>query len=282
MDGGILFKGITFSGHFFEMIIHQLAAGGAAALFADRVNQSQMEKQLTTSPAKPAPLPDCCCQPATNIISPSAKEDAGHWQCHCSKQCGLKSCVIINNPDMFHCMGLFMISSFLSAMNWVFPFFQLGRLCVALARGTQVCVITSVIRPGYGPPASKCTLCPIQRCRQQRRRMLTDYGFDDAARSLCFRGRYFWLRNNLLDLFNLSQTMTCCISVWCQHSYTPCVMSDHKHNKTQYTICDCLMYSFHYSSSVTVAPLHPGPLVYAHSDLEQKQMKEMNEFFSQC
>lgn len=44
-----MFKGITFSGHFFEMIIRQLAAGGAAALLADRVNQSQMEELLSAA-----------------------------------------------------------------------------------------------------------------------------------------------------------------------------------------------------------------------------------------
>lgn len=36
-----MFKGITFSGHFFEMIIHQLAAGGAAALFFGGRGQSE-------------------------------------------------------------------------------------------------------------------------------------------------------------------------------------------------------------------------------------------------
>lgn len=37
-----MFKGITFSGSFFEMIIHHHAAGGAAVLLASGVNQSQM------------------------------------------------------------------------------------------------------------------------------------------------------------------------------------------------------------------------------------------------
>ena len=124
------------------------------------------------------------------------------------------------------------------------------RLCVLVVRGTQVCVITSVIGPGYGPPASKWTLYPIQRCWQQRRPAPADYGFDDAARRLCFMGRYFWLRNNTLELFNLSRTMTCTICVWSHSQHSVChichVRDESILNKTN-TICiysdACIMLS---------------------------------------
>lgn len=95
-----------------------------------------------------------------------------------------------------------------------------------------MCVITSVIRPGYGPPASKWTLYPIQLCWQQRRQALADYGFDGAARSLCFMERYFWLRNNLLELFNLSGTMTCTISAW-SHTALVCHI---RHTRDEYIL----------------------------------------------
>lgn len=42
----------------------------------------------------------------------------------------------------------------------------------------------------------------IQSCAADNK-ALPDYGFDDGARRLCFMGRYFWLSNNLLELFNL-------------------------------------------------------------------------------
>lgn len=38
---------------------------------------------------------------------------------------------------------------------YALPSWVLCALCVLVVRGTQVCVITSVIRAGYGPPASK-------------------------------------------------------------------------------------------------------------------------------
>lgn len=47
---GVLFKGLTFSGRFFEMVIRHLAAGGAAVLPANGVNQSQMWAPHVDSP----------------------------------------------------------------------------------------------------------------------------------------------------------------------------------------------------------------------------------------
>lgn len=38
---------------------------------------------------------------------------------------------------------------------YALPSWVLCVRCVLVVRGTQVCVITSVIRAGYGPPASK-------------------------------------------------------------------------------------------------------------------------------
>lgn len=54
---GVLFRGRTFSGHFFEMVICHLAAGGAAVLLAEGVNQSQTwaPHRRLTGPFVPIP-----------------------------------------------------------------------------------------------------------------------------------------------------------------------------------------------------------------------------------
>lgn len=67
-------KVLTFSGHFFEMIIHYLAAGGAAVFLANRVNLCQMWEPLADSPD-----PLCQCLAAVG----SAKNTDGRvwgWQ----------------------------------------------------------------------------------------------------------------------------------------------------------------------------------------------------------
>lgn len=64
-------KGLTFSGHFFEMIIHYLAAGGAAVLLANRVNLSQMWEPLADSPDLP-----CQCLAA---VGPAKNADRRVW-----------------------------------------------------------------------------------------------------------------------------------------------------------------------------------------------------------
>lgn len=77
-----MFKGITFSEHFFEMIIPLLAAGGAATLPADRVNQSQMEEPLTASPEWSMPVSGpLVSAPTANIISTSGT-GSGRVRCH--------------------------------------------------------------------------------------------------------------------------------------------------------------------------------------------------------
>lgn len=80
-----MFKGITFSGHFFEMIIHQLAAGGAAALLADGVNQSQMEELLTASPGIWCQSLAAADRSATSRI-PATGNGSGHERCHSDEQ----------------------------------------------------------------------------------------------------------------------------------------------------------------------------------------------------
>lgn len=62
-------KGLTFSGHFFEMIIHYLAAGGAAVLLANGVNLSQIRQPFAGSP-----VPLCQCLIA---VSPAKNADRG-------------------------------------------------------------------------------------------------------------------------------------------------------------------------------------------------------------
>lgn len=132
------------------------------------------------------------------------------------QQCGLCSCSVMAMKDLgiFLCVYTALTKNACQTQAEFFCASPCCSVCVLVVRGTQVCVITSVIRPGYGPPASKWTLYPIQRRWQQRRLALADYVFDDAARRLYFMGRYFWLRNNSQELFNLSRTMTCTISVW--------------------------------------------------------------------
>lgn len=85
MDGGVLFKGITFSGHLFEMIIHRLAAGGAAALW-----QTGSIKVKWRSCSQIHLNSQCQClaaavSPATNII-PTAGKGSGHEGCLSDKQ----------------------------------------------------------------------------------------------------------------------------------------------------------------------------------------------------
>lgn len=64
-------KGLTFSEHFFEMIIHYLAAGGTAILLANRVNLSQMWELLADSPDLP-----CQCLTA---VGPAKNADRRVW-----------------------------------------------------------------------------------------------------------------------------------------------------------------------------------------------------------
>lgn len=61
--------------------------------------------------------------------------------------------MVMKAQDMFICVLVFGYSSELSF--FLSRFAKLQALCTRGERGTQVCVITSVIRPGYGPPASK-------------------------------------------------------------------------------------------------------------------------------
>lgn len=88
----------------------------------------------------------------------------------------------------------------LSDLNWGF-FVCTSSPCVVFPWRTQVCVITAVIRPGYGPPASDWTLSsPAWLTTKDAN--TADSACDDAVRRLCLMGRYFYVGYNLLELFN--------------------------------------------------------------------------------
>lgn len=71
--------------------------------------------------------------------------------------------MVMKDLGMFICVLVFTHSSDYTVdacqtqakFLYALPSCMLCVLCVLVVRGTQVCVITSVIRPGYGPPASK-------------------------------------------------------------------------------------------------------------------------------
>lgn len=159
--------------------------------------------------------PAAAVSPSSNIISPTGR-GSGREGCHTDgrilhrTQHGRRTCAVVDAnvyraPDYARLSRVFQC------------FLKLQSPHTSGEGGTQVCVITRVIRPGYGPPASKWTLDPIRRRWQQRRWALADDGFDDGARRLCFIGRYFWLKNNLLELFNMLRTIKCSVQCIITH-----------------------------------------------------------------
>lgn len=138
---GVLFKGLTFSGRFFEMIIRHLAAGGAAVLLANGVNQSQMWAPHVDSP-------DLSCQflATVRLARKSERRVRGWRAAGCSRK-GNSFAVEVVDVDMYLHKALN-----LAELNQVFV--CTSSPCVVFPWWAQVCVITTVIRPGYGPPAS--------------------------------------------------------------------------------------------------------------------------------
>lgn len=89
---GVLFKGRTFSGHFFEMIICHLAAGGAAVLSANGVNQSQ-----TWAPHVDSPDRSCQFLDTVRLARKSERRVRGWRAAGCSRKgnscCGACGCL---------------------------------------------------------------------------------------------------------------------------------------------------------------------------------------------
>lgn len=119
MDGGVLFKGITFSGHFFEMIIHQLSCS-----FFGRQGQSESNVEAAHSVTrKDTSVPCCCCQPChqCNLCC-----QYGDWTqrvpwSRFSVGRGLKSVVMdMKDGDMFVCISHSLAFKCLSEPNWEF------------------------------------------------------------------------------------------------------------------------------------------------------------------
>lgn len=99
MDGGILFKGITFSGHFFEMIIHQSAAGEAGALSAERAIKVKWRSHSRLCLRNQYQRLASTVSPAPSLISALDKRSR-HGGCHSDKETwSSKTC----NGPLRHC-----------------------------------------------------------------------------------------------------------------------------------------------------------------------------------
>lgn len=99
LDGGILFKGITFSGHFFEMIIHQSAAGEAGALSAERAIKVKWRSHSRLCLRNQCQRLASTVSPAPSLISALDKRSR-HGGCHSDKETwSSKTC----NGPLRHC-----------------------------------------------------------------------------------------------------------------------------------------------------------------------------------
>lgn len=167
MDGGVLFKGITFSGHFFEMIILQLAAGGTGAPSAKRSIKVKWSCCSQVHLSTRFQFLAAAVSFVSGLISTFGKR-RGHRGCHCDKFISSSRSQTKNlcsyDQMIWGSLCCWVFSQLwlcISNPSWFFSFLNNNLCACRPVKGTQLCVITSVIKLGYGPPATQWTLYPI-------------------------------------------------------------------------------------------------------------------------
>lgn len=152
MDGGVLFKRANLLWALLWNDNSLSCCRWSRRSFGQQGQSESNMRALCRFTGPTVPMPRCCrsCQKC-RLQGVRGGEDlipAGRGMVFLSRLWRIYGCLRVFAPSFeFGC---------LSELNWVFV--CTSSSCVVFPWRTQVCVITAVIRPGYGPPASDWTL----------------------------------------------------------------------------------------------------------------------------